>query len=161
MRRGATLVLFLAAGLGLLGGPVAGAQQNAPDYKRFIVKAGKKSAEATLGSYCHPDGNGSGVCEEATFPLKTTGTVKIRPGREVQMLSGAVAQTVFWRAARINGRGEEVIVAKGQAKATTKTFKRWRLVLPKKLSKSVDLLGFAVQYPYAFSSFEVGAKVVK
>lgn len=162
MRRGATLALSTFACLGILGGPIAGAQETKPpDYSRMVVKAGKKSAEATLGSYCHPDANGSGTCGDAVFPLKTTGTVKIRANGEITLLLGAVAQNVVWRAARINGKNEEVIVAKGSARAVTKSYKRWRFKLPKRLSKSTDLLGFAVQYPYAFSSFEVGAKVVK
>jgi hypothetical protein len=161
MRRSSTAAVSIFACLAILGGPVAGAQNKPPDYSRMVVKVGKRSAEATLGSYCHPNEDGSGRCVDATFPLKTTGVVRVRPSGTVELLMGAGAEFIQWRAARINSRNEEVITAQGEARAVTRTYKRWRFKLPKRLSRSTDLLGFSVKYPFAYSSFEVGARVLK
>jgi hypothetical protein len=85
--------------------------------------------------------------------------VTISRGGEVTLLSSAPAGYVAWRAARLDSKGEEVILAKGEAKSVTKTKKRWRIKVPKTLRKSTKLLGFSVTYPNAFAAFEVGAIV--
>lgn len=161
MRRLRTPALSFLASCALLGGPMAAAATKPPDYSRMVVKVGKKSAEATLGTYCHPDSDGSGRCEDATFPLKTTGRVSIRANGTVELLLGAGAAAISWRAARVDANGKEVITALGDARSVTRTYKRWRFKLPKRLSKNSTLLGFNVNYPYAYSSFEVGAKVLR
>lgn len=154
------LVLVVVVVGGLATALAAGAAKRPPDYSKLIVRVGKQSVEATLGAYCHPTADGSGRCADAKFPLKTTGTVKIARNGTVELLFGANASYVQWRAARIDGRGQERILAHGHAlSASRKSFKRWRFKLPKKLARSTDLLGFSVNYPYAYSSFEVGAKL--
>jgi hypothetical protein len=92
--------------------------------------------------------------------LKTTGTLKLRRGAEVTLIFRGDAGNVTWRAARIDGRGQEKLTASGVAALVTKKSKRrWRITLPKNVSLTSDLLGFDVQYPNAYSSFEVGLKV--
>lgn len=159
MNRRTATIATAVLGCGLAAGPLAGAAENPPDFTRLIVKVGSRSVQATLGTHCVPTADGSGGCTEATYPLQTTGRVTIRRDGEVTLLSGAPAGYVAWRAARIDGRGEEVIVAKGEARSITKTKKRWRIKLPKNLRRSTKLLGFSVTYPNAFAGFEVGATV--
>jgi len=138
-----------------------------PDFTRMIVKVGNKSVQATVGTRCVPDARGKGACTDAVYPLKTTGSVTLRPGGEAELLLGAAAGDISWRAARIDGAGKEKILrfggtpVTGEAKRVTKTGKRWRITLPKTLSRSTDLLGFSVVYPNANAAFEVGAKVIR
>lgn len=138
-------------------------QTKPPDYRTLIVQSYKQKAPATLGYNCVPaaDGTGGTCSELPKYPLDFKNTVTIRPGGEVTLLTAARASYVNWRAARIDGRGEEVITAKGEAKAVTKTGKRWRIELPRRMHRSTDLLGFDVIYPNAYASFEIGAKIGK
>jgi hypothetical protein len=145
----------------LLAGPVAVAQTPPPDYTVMIVKVGKQAVEATLGTYCHPQADGTGKCGQADYPLKGTGKVTLYQNGTVKLLLRAQASRVAWRAARIDGTGKERIVAVGEAKPLLKTHRQWQMKLPKNLSRTTDLLGWDVNYPYAYSSFEVGAKVRK
>jgi hypothetical protein len=134
----------------------------AVDYKKLIVMSGKKSAAATLGTRCHPGVDGApGDCAEAKYPLKTTGTVPLRAGERLTLLLGAPATDVRWRAARVDGLGKEQLIEVGVAFPATKTQKRWRVHMPKKLSKRIKILGFDVVYKNAYSSFEVGARVTR
>jgi len=158
-RRTVTVCATAVLGCVLAAGPLARAADKPPDFTRMIVKVGKKSVQATLGTNCVPSADGQGSCTEASYPLKTTGKVTVKRGQQVTLLFGAPAGYVSWRAARLSAKGEEVITAKGEAKAVTKTKKRWRLTLPKNLSRSTKLLGFSVVYPNAYASFEVGAAV--
>ncbi|MCW3010883.1 MAG: hypothetical protein JWO90_1287 [Solirubrobacterales bacterium] len=147
---------------GALVGSGAMAQETAtPDYRFMVLKASKQSVQATLGAYCHPNSTAAENCSVVPrYPLKTTGTLRLRRGTTVTMLFRADAGNVTWRAARIDGRGREQLTATGVAKlVTTKSKRRWKLTLPKRLSRSTDLLGFDVQYPNAYSSFEVGLRV--
>ncbi len=154
------LVTVIAVGCGAVAGAAAAQETATPDYRALFLKASKQSVQATLGARCHPDQSGSGNCVEAAYPLKTTGTLKLKPGTTVTLLFRADAGNVTWRAARIDGRGQEQATATGVAKLVTRrTKRRWQITLPKRLSKSSDLLGFDVQYPNAYSSFEVGLKV--
>lgn len=157
MRRRITTTLALGAAAGIAA-PLAFAAST-PDYTKLIVKSGKKSVQATLGTHCVPTPDGAGSCGESTYPLKTTGTVTVSRGSEVTLLFAAPVGDVRWRAARINSAGQEVATATGVAKLVTKTKKRWRVTLPKNLKRSSKLLGFDVQSPNAYASFEVGLKV--
>ncbi len=162
VRRAGTirLVSVIAVGSGVMVGAATAQETATPDYGSMFVKASKQSVQATLGARCHPDMTGSGNCVEVAYPLKTTGTLKLRPGTTVTLLFRADAGNVTWRAARIDGRGQEKATAIGTAKLVTRrTKRRWQITLPKNLSRSSDLLGFDVQYPNAYSSFEVGLKV--
>ena len=150
--------MLTAAAAGLLAGAPAVAQAP-PDYSVMVVKHGKQSVQATLGTACQPTADGGQQCTEATYPLKTTGSLKLTRGGEVTLLLKAPAGYVRWRAARIDGRGQEQLVAYGEAKVVTKTKKRWRVKLPTNLKRSTKLLGFDVVFPSAYSSFEVGASV--
>ncbi len=159
------VVALVAAALSLAAAAPAAAP--APDFTRLIVKVGKKSAQATVGYRCVPDAKGTGSCVEAKYPQKTTGTVRLRAGGKFQLLLGARAADITWRAARIDASGKERVLrgggmdVTGDAKRVTKTGKRWSITMPKTLSRSTDLIGFSVIYPNAFSSFEIGAKVVR
>lgn len=150
-----------AVGCGLVVQGAAAQQTAVPDYRAMFIKAQKQSVQATLGAYCHPDDTSPANCSAGPpYPLKTTGTLKLKRGADVTLLFRADAGNVTWRAARIDGRGQEKITASGVATlVTTKTKRRWKIKLPKKVSLSSDLLGFDVQYPNAYSSFEVGLKV--
>ena len=66
-----------------------------------------------------------------------------------------------WRLARLDGTGKEQAVDVGVGFAATKTQKRWRLTLPKRLSTRIKIVGFDVFYKNAYSSFEVGARVTR
>lgn len=150
------------AGVLLATAAVAIAQDKAPDYRTMIVQSYKQKAPATLGYNCVPKPDGSGgECTEADYPLKFTNTVTIRPGGEVTLLLRATADYVRWRTARIDGTGEEVVTAQGEARAVTKTRRRWRIKLPRRISRTTDLMGFDVQSTLHYSSFEIGAKVGK
>ena len=139
------------------------ATPSAQDYRTMIVQSYKQKAPATVGYNCvpKPDGDGGECTEDVKYPLKFANTVTIRPNGEVTVLTKVPATFVRWRAARIDGKGEEVITALGEAKRVTKTAKRWRLTLPKKLNRSTDLLGFDVQHENAYASFEIGTKIGK
>jgi hypothetical protein len=158
MNRRTATIATAVLGCGLTAGSLAGAAETSPDFTRLIVKVGARSVQATLGTHCVP-ADGKGNCTDAHYPLKTTGKVTISRGGQVTLLIGAPAGYVAWRAARVDGKGEEIITAKGEAKPITKTKKRWRLKLPKSLRRSTKLLGFSVTYPNAFAAFEVGASV--
>lgn len=161
MRRG---ILAGAVGLATLGVSAAGAQETAtPDYRSMFLKASGQSVQATLGAFCHANDTSPENCAVTPkYPLKTTGTLKLKQGTKVTLLFKADAGEIGWRAARIDGRGNEVITAVGQAKLITrKTKRRWQITLPDKLARSSDLLGFDVTYPNSYSSFEVGLKVLK
>lgn len=150
----------MVAGALLGAGAVApAAAQAPPDYAVMVVKVGKQSVQATQGTSCQPAPDGTQSCTESTYPLKTTGVLTLTRGGEATLLLKAAAGYVRWRAARIDGTGQEQLVAYGEAKVVTKTKKRWRVRLPKDLRRSTRLLGFDVVYPNAYSSFEVGAKV--
>jgi hypothetical protein len=158
-RSAATVLASTVLACVLAAGPLARAADKPPDFTRMIVKVGKKSVQATLGTHCVPTADGGGSCSEADYPLKTTGKVTIKARQHITLLFGAPAGDVSWRAARVTSKGVEVITAKGEARPVTKTKKRWRLTLPKSMRKSTKLLGFNVNYPNAFASFEVGASV--
>lgn len=161
--RSARIGLTGGAGVLLATAAVALAQEKAPDYRTLIVQSYKQKAPATLGYNCVPraDGSGGECTELPEYPLKFTNTVTIRPNGEVTLLLRAPADYVRWRTARIDGRGEEVITAQGEGRAVTKTRRRWRIELPKRISKSTDLMGFDVQSTLHYSSFEIGAKIGK
>lgn len=150
-----------ALGCGLVVQAAAAQQTAVPDYRAMFLKAEKQSVQATLGAYCHPNDTTPGNCSAGpAYPLKTTGALKLRRGADVTLLFRADAGNVTWRAARIDGRGQERLTASGVAKlVTTRSKRRWRIKLPKKVSLSSDLLGFDVQYANAYSSFEVGLKL--
>ena len=139
------------------------AAPTAQDYRTMIVQSYKQKAPATVGYNCvpKPDGSGGECTDEVKYPLKFANTVTVRPNGEVSVLTKVPATFVRWRAARIDGKGEEVITALGEAKSITKTGKRWRFKLPKKLNRSTDLLGFDVQHVNAYASFEIGTKIGK
>jgi hypothetical protein len=156
VRRRKTLTLAVVA-TAVTTAPLAFAAST-PDYKKLIVKAGKKSIAATLGTHCVPTGNGKGDCADATYPLKTTGKLSVRAGETITLLFGAPVGDVRWRAARISG-GKEYLNHAGVAKLATKTKKRWRITLPKNLKKSSKVIGIDAQSPNAYASFEVGITV--
>jgi hypothetical protein len=151
-------VVATVACAGMLAGAPAVAQAP-PDYTVMVVKHGKQAVQATLGTSCQPTATGGSQCNEATYPLQGTGAVRVSRGGTVTLLFRAPAGYVRWRAARIDGAGQEQLTAYGEAKVVTKTKKRWKIVLPKNLRASTKLLGFDVVYPNAYSSFEVGATV--
>lgn len=162
MKRAGKIRLGSAVAVGCgLAVQAAGAQETrTPDYRFMLLKSQKQAVQATLGNHCHPDAANSGKCVEVDYPLKTNAVLKLRPGTTVTLLFRADAGDVKWRAARIDGRRQERLTATGEAKlASRKTKRRWIITLPKRLSRSTDLLGFDVVYPNAYSSFEVGAKV--
>lgn len=144
-------------------GSLAGAQTPAPNFKRLIVQAEKKRAPATLGSHCVPfaDGTGGECKQDFVYPLKTSNTLTIRPGGQVTLLLGAPAEFVRWRVARVDGRGEEVITALGEAKSVTRTGKRWRITLPRSIRRTSKILGIDLQYANGYASFEIGARIGK
>lgn len=144
-------------GAGLAAGAPAVAQ--APEYGTMIVKHGKQSVQATLGTNCQPTATGGQECADAKYPLATTGRVTLTRGKEVKLLLKASAGYVRWRAARVTSAGEEVLLTYGEANVVSKTKRQWRLTVPKDLRKSATILGFDVVYPSAYASFEVGAKV--
>lgn len=151
------------AGVMLATAAVALAQEKAPDYRTMIVQSYKQKAPATLGYNCvpKPDGTGGQCSELPDYPLKFTNTVTIRPGGELTLLLRAPADYVRWRTARVDGKGEEVITAQGEARAVTKTRRRWRITLPRRISRTTDLMGYDVQSTLHYSSFEIGAKIGK
>lgn len=154
----------MAGGVGLVLALVAMAHgaSTTPNYGKLIVQSYKQKAPATLGYHCVPKEDGTGgVCTDAEYPLKFTNTVTIRPNGTVTVLLGAPADFLRWRTARIDGRGQEQLTALGEGRAVTKTRKRWRIKLPKRISRTTDLMGFDVVYSNAYSSFEIGAKVGK
>ena len=163
MRRARRIRLGVATalGCGLVVQAAVAQPAAAPDYRSMFVKAGKQSVQATLGAYCHPADGSAGNCSKGpSYPLKTTGKVTLKRGAGVTLLFRANAGNVTWRAARIDGRGQEKITASGVAELVTrKSKRRWKIMLPKNVSVSSALLGFDVQYPNAYSSFEVGLKV--
>ena len=145
---------------GLLIAPAAVAQQAPPDYKSLFVKYGKKTVQAKLGAYCHPNAEGTGVCG-GDFTRDGMAKLTIRQNGEVTLLIKHPATSVEWQASRIDGRGDEQSVGTGNARAVTKTLKRWRLKVPKNFSRSTDVLRLNVRYPYAFSTFGVATKVLR
>jgi hypothetical protein len=157
------VAIAVVLGGSLLTVPAIGAgAATTPDYSKMIVVSGKKSSQATLGTRCHPNPDGSaGTCVETTYPLKTSGKVTLRAGERLTLLLGAPATDVRWRGARIDGTGKEQLVTVGAATPITKTQKRWRIQLPKRMSARTKLLGFDVVYKNAYSSFEVGARVTR
>lgn len=154
---GATLTL---TSLALAQNTAAPAAQ---DYRTLIVQSSTQKAPATVGYNCVPkaDGTGGECTPEVKYPLKFANTVTVRPNGDVTVLTKVPATYIRWRAARIDGKGEEVITALGEAKRVTKTGKRWRFTLPKRLNRSTDLLGFDVQHVNAYASFEIGTKIGK
>lgn len=159
MVRRRRLVTPVALGT-LLFAPVAVAQQSPPDYTALFASYGKKTVQAKLGGYCHPTADGSGVCG-GEYTRDGMGTITVRRDADLTLLVRHPATSVEWQAMRIDGRGDEQIVAHGSAKAVTRTLKRWKLRVPRNLTRSTDVLRFNVRYPYAFSSFGVLAKVLK
>lgn len=161
------MMLWVAAAmtvLGMLAVPAAVGQQPTRDYTKMVVKSGKKSTQAKLGAFCHPDGNGSGRCTaegEVTYPLKGVATIVGRRGQDITLLIAAPVSHLAWRTSRLDGRGNEVITHIGRGRAVTKTFKRWRIKLPKDMRTSSRFMAFDVTYPQAYSSFQVGLKVQK
>ncbi|MDQ3631705.1 MAG: hypothetical protein M3417_10645 [Actinomycetota bacterium] len=163
MRRARRIRLGVATalGCGLVMQAAVAQPAAAPDYRVMFVKSGKQSVQATLGAYCHPADPDPANCSKGpSYPLKTTGRLTLKRGAKVTLLFRGNAGDVTWRAARIDGRGQEKLTASGVAGLVTKRSKRrWQITLPKNVSLSSDLLGFDVQYPNAYSSFEVGLKV--
>ncbi|WP_205698936.1 hypothetical protein [Conexibacter sp. SYSU D00693] len=153
------------AALGLLAAPSALAQTAVPDYRSMFVQYGGKTVQAKLGSYCHPNAQGTGECLELDpkkdYPLKDAATITVRQGEDVTLLFKHTVSHLAWRAARIDGLGEERITWTGTGRAVTKTFRRWKIKLPRTMARSSDVLGFDVNYPNAYSSFEVRIKVLK
>jgi hypothetical protein len=146
----------------LTGGALATTSASADTsggYSTAIFKSGSQSVQATLGTHSFPNADGSFDNAQATYPLKTTATLKIRSGKTIAVLLGHVGSDVRWRLSRVSN-GQEVLVHGGVARPTTKTYKRWKITLPKKLRKSEIVLGVDVSYPNGFSSFETGARVL-
>jgi hypothetical protein len=156
------LAPLLALG-GVLAVPTATAQQAPPDFRTLIVKSGKKASQAKLGSFCHPAADGTtGTCVTATYPLADAGLLSVREGTEVELLTRAPVAGLEWRAARVDGRGQEVLTGLGRARSVSKTKRRWRIDVPRSLSKNTRLMGFLVTYNgTTFSDFEVGVKVLQ
>lgn len=144
---------------GLLLAPAAVAQQAPPDYTSLFAKYGKKTVQAKLGAYCHPNAQGTGVCG-GDYSREGMGTLTIRRDADVTLLIKHPATSVEWTASRIDGRGAEQSVGHGTARAVTKTLKRWKIKVPRNFSKATDVLRLNVRYPYAFSTFGVGVKVL-
>lgn len=132
-----------------------------PDYRKLVTKVRKQAVEATLGYRCVPTPSGPDCPDETPkYPLKVTGTLKVKQGDQVELLFGAPVGDVTWWAARVNGVGKEVATAKGVAKIVSKKQKkRWKIVLPKNLRKSSKVLGVFARSPNAQASFEVGLLV--
>lgn len=163
MRRRIVIAAGAAAALAA-GGTVGAVAQTATssNYRTLIVRSGTKNTQATLGARCHPaQAPAEGDCQNVTYPLKTTGTVSLRAGERLTVLLGAAATDIRWRLARVDGTGKEQAVDVGVAFRATRTQKRWRLTLPRRLSTRIRILGFDVFYKNAYSSFEVGAKVTR
>jgi hypothetical protein len=159
MKRFAVVFVLATA---LVAGPLAGAATKPPDYAKLTVKLGKRRAAAMLGTYYHPTADGKVTSHIATYPLNPGSTVTIRRGGRVDLLLGANASYVTWRAVRIDSEGKEKLTASGEARpAKRKAFKTWRVKLPRGLSRATTMLGFNVHYPYAFSDFEIRAKVAR
>jgi hypothetical protein len=134
------------------------------DYKKLILKSGKQSVQATVGFRCVPTPQGPDCPSEGqpTYPLKTTGTLKLKRGDEITLLFGAPVGNVTWWAARINGLGKEAPTAHGAAKVISKKVKkRWRIILPKNLKTTTKILGIYAESPNAQASFEVGVQIRK
>ena len=144
---------------GLLLAPAAVAQQAPPDYTALFAKYGKKTVQAKLGAYCHPNAQGTGVCG-GDYSRDGMAKLTIRRDADLTLLIKHPATSVEWSAKRIDGRGAEVDVGHGNARAATKTLKRWKLRVPRNLSRSTDVLRFNVRYPYAFSTFAIETKVL-
>lgn len=145
---------------GFLLVPAAVAQQATPDYNSLFVKYGKKTVQAKLNAYCHPQPGSTGICA-GDYSRDGMGSITVRRDGEVTLLIRHPATSVEWTATRIDGRGDEQITSqKGNARAVTKTLKRWKLKIPKNLSRSTDVLRFNVRYPNAFSTFGVLTKVL-
>jgi hypothetical protein len=146
--------------LALLLAAPAPAATPTPDLSQMFVVSGGKTVGATLGAYCHPTG-----CPDPrtfSYPLKGTGSITARAGSTITLLFKAPVRDLDFRAARIDGRGQEVLTTTGGGKHVTKTRRRWRITLPRTLSRTTDLLGFDVVYSNtAYSSFEVGLKVLR
>lgn len=157
MRRRTTTTLALSAAAGIAA-PLAFAAST-PDYRTLIVKSGKKSVQATLGSRCIPTSDGKGDCTEVPTPLKTSGTVTVSRGGQLTLLFAAPVGDVRWQTSRVNGTGQEIATAQGVGKLVTKTKKRWRVTLPKNLKRSSKIFGVLAQSPNAYASFEVALKV--
>ena len=159
MRRIAVVFVVAAA---VSAGPLAGAATKPPDYGKLTVAVGKRRAAAMLGTFYHPTADGKVTSHIASYPLSPGSTVTIRSRGRVDLLLGAAASYVTWRAVRIDSEGKEKLTASGEARpAKKKSFKRWRVRLPRGLSKSTTMLGFNIHYPYAFSDFEIRAKVAR
>lgn len=153
-------VVVLTALLGTLIGPLAFAQSTFPDYKKLIARYGKKSIQATVGTYCVPKPDGTGDCQSAeSYPLKTKGRLTVSRGGTITLLFGAPAGDVMWRAARLSKTGREVGTGYGRAVVVTKTGKRWKIKLPKDLRRSSTIIGIEAQSTNAYASFEFAVKV--
>ena len=153
------LAVPLAAGALLLA-PSAIAQTTTPDYTKLFAKYGKKTVQAKLGGYCHPNAEGTGVCG-GDYSRENMARLTIRRGGEMTVLVKHPATRIEWQAFRIDGRGHEQRTDHGPAKAVTRSLKRWKLRIPRDLPRTTDVLRFIVRYPNAFSSFGVGTKVLK
>lgn len=131
------------------------------DYKKLITKVRKQSVQATVGFRCVPTPQGPDCPnEQPKYPLKTTGTLKVKQGDEITLLFGAPVGNVTWWTARVNGLGKEVPTAHGAAKVISKKVKkRWRIILPDNLKRSTKILGVFAESPNAQASFEVGVIV--
>jgi hypothetical protein len=167
--RRAALTLTLTA---LAAGPAAGAladgtsdpaQTPSQPFTVMIAKTTKsrQSVQAKQGSYCLPNANFTGgICHTATFPLPDVPVVKVSAGEEITLLFKVPVGYVTWRTARLDGPSKrEVITANGEGDQVTKTKKRWRITLPKKLRKSSTIVGVSVTYANAYNSFEFGISV--
>ncbi|HYF25681.1 MAG TPA: hypothetical protein VD931_08095 [Baekduia sp.] len=140
--------------------PSAIAQQPGPDYRSLFVKSGKKTVQAKLGAYCHPNAGPAGECG-GDFSRQGMGAITVRRDGELLLLLRYTASEVEWQAARLTSSGKETGVRTGRAVAKKRTKgKRWVFTLPRNLSKSTKLLRFNVRYPHAFSSFQLGVTKV-
>jgi hypothetical protein len=160
VRRRTTSFLAVAIAAALLA-PLAFAA-SVPDYRILITKLGKQSVAATLGYRCVPTPQGPDcpTTDQPAYPLKTTGTLKVKAGEQITLLFAAPVGDVTWWTARVNGFGKETATAKGVAKIVSKKVKkRWRITLPKNLRKSSKILGVYALSPNAQASFEVGLQV--
>jgi hypothetical protein len=140
----------------------APAKPPVPELTVMIAKTtkSKQSVQGKLGNYCLPSADGTATCHTASFPLPDLPKVTVSRGEQITLLFKAPVGYVSFYTARVNSKTKkEVEVGNGEGDQVTKTKKRWRLTLPKNLTKSATIVGVFVQYVNSYSSYEFGIKV--